>query len=224
MVFTALDNFVECSMSFYSVKYMCRIKHDYIVGVMPISFDSLGLWFKLFSSWFYPRRAIKSLSHFIGSLENKGCVVDLGGGAGTLVEFAHSMRSDICYVCADPSQGMLKYVPSYAWRVMALAEELPFKDNAVGAIMIGDAIHHFTQPHKGIDEAMRTLRPGGMLFIFDINRQTFMGWLISSMEKFLKEPAHFYTPDQLKHLLTAKGFKVLTISHPWRFTIEAMKE
>lgn len=199
------------------------MQYDYTINVMPASFDSLGLWFKLFSSCFYPRRAIKSLSHFIKGLEHKGCVVDLGGGSGTLIEFAHSMRSDMCYICVDPAKGMLQYVPPYAWRVMALGEELPFKDNAVGAIMIGDAIHHFTEPHKGIDEAMRTLKHGGKLFIFDINRQTIMGWLISNMERLMHEPAHFYTPDQLKNLLMAKGFKVLTISHPWRYTIEAEK-
>ena len=107
---------------------------------------------------------------------------------------------------------------------MALGEELPFKDNVVGAIMIGDAIHHFTEPHRGIGEAMRILIPGGKLFIFDINRQTFMGWLISCMEKSMHEPAHFYTPDELKILLMVKGFKVLTISHQWRYTIKAVKE
>ena len=191
---------------------------------MPASFDSLGLWFKMFSSWFYPLQAITSLSHFIKSLGYGGCVVDLGCGSGTLIEFAHSMRSDICYICADPAQGMMRYAPSYARRVMALGEELPFKDNVVGAFMIGDAIHHFTEPHKGISEAMRTLMPGGKLFIFDINRQTFMGWLISRMEKSMHEPAHFYSPDELKYLLMAKGFKVLTVSHLWRYSIEAMKE
>jgi ubiquinone/menaquinone biosynthesis C-methylase UbiE len=191
---------------------------------MPASFNNLGLLFKLFSSWFYPRQAIKNLSHFIRSLGYKGCVVDLGCGSGTLIEFAHSMRSDMCYVCVDPAQGMMRYAPAYAWRVMALGEELPFKDNVIGAIMIGDTIHHFTEPNKGISEAMRTLIPGGKLFIFDINRQTFMGLLISRMEKSLHEPAHFYTPDELKHILMAKGFKVLTVSHPWRYTIEAMKE
>jgi ubiquinone/menaquinone biosynthesis C-methylase UbiE len=190
---------------------------------MPVPFDILGLWFKLFSSWFYPRKAIKSLSRFIKSLEKKGCVVDLGGGAGTLIEFAHSERGDICYICADPAKGMLQYVPPYAWRVMARAEQLPFKENAVGAIMIGDAIHHFTDPDKGISEVLRTLQPGGKLFIFDINRRTFMGWFIANVERLLGEPAYFFTPDQLKQLLTAKGFHVLTISHPWRYTIEALK-
>ncbi len=191
---------------------------------MPASFDSLGLWFKLFSSWFYPRRAIKSLSHFIKSLEKNGCVVDLGCGSGTLIEFAHSSRSDMCYICVDPARGMMQYAPSYARKVMALGEELPFKNTVVGAIMVGDAIHHFKEPHKGISEAMRILIPGGRLFVFDINRQTIMGWLISHMERSMHEPAHFYTPEELKTLLMAKGFKVLTISHPWRYTIEAIKE
>ena len=77
---------------------------------------------------------------------------------------------------------------------MALAEELPFKDNVVGAMMIGDAIHHFTEPHKGIGEVMRTLIPGGKLFIFDINRETFMGWLISLMEKSMHSTGPFLYP------------------------------
>jgi ubiquinone/menaquinone biosynthesis C-methylase UbiE len=191
---------------------------------MPASFDNLGLWFKLFSSYFYTRRAIQGLSSFMTTLEPGNYVVDLGGGSGTLLDFAHSTRTDMCYICADPSPGMLKYVPPYAWRIMARGEELPFKDHVLGAVMIGDAIHHFTEPHKAVDELKRTLKPDGKLFIFDINRETFMGWFISHMERFLKEPAHFYTPDQLKYLLMAKGFKVLTIDHPWRYTIEAQSD
>lgn len=95
------------------------------IRVMAASFDSLGLWFKLFSSGFYPRRAIDSLSHFIKGLENKGCVVDLGGGSGTLIEYTYTIRSDICDICADPAKGMVQYAPLYAWRVMALGEKLP---------------------------------------------------------------------------------------------------
>ena len=158
------------------------------------------------------------------TLETGSYVVDLGGGSGTLIEFSHSVRNDLHYICVDPAHGMLKYVAPYAGKVMAWGEELPFKDHVLGAIMIGDAIHHFTRPDEGIDEVKRTLKTGGKLFIFDINRQTFMGWLLSLMERIMQEPAHFYTPDQLKTLLMAKGFKVLAVSHPWRYTIEAEAE
>ena len=48
--------------------------------------------------------------------------------------------------------------------------------------------------------------------------------MASHMERSMHEPAHFYTPEELKTLLMAKGFKVLTISHPWRYTIEAIKD
>lgn len=58
--------------------------------------------------------------------------------------------------------------------------------------MIGDAIQHFTDPQRGLSEVMHTLVPGGKLFIFDINRQTFMVWLISKMEKLMHETAHFW--------------------------------
>lgn len=161
---------------------------------MPASFDRLGLWFKLFSSLFYPRYAIQGLSHFIKGFEDNRHVVDLGCGSGTLIEFAHSVRSDMRYICVDPSKGMMQYAPTYAWRVMALGEELPVKDNVVCAMMIGDAIRHFKKPQRGISEVMRTLMPGGKLFIFDIHRQTLMGWLISHMEGSMHEPAHILYP------------------------------
>lgn len=188
---------------------------------MALSFDNLGLTFKLFSRFFYSRKAVRSLSTVINSLEPGSYVIDLGGGSGALIEFSYSVRNDLRYVCVDPAQGMLKYVAPYAWRVMARGEELPFKDHAVGAILIGDAIHHFSRPQDGIDEAKRTLKPEGKLFIFDINRRTFMGWLVAFAERILGEPAHFYDPDQLRTILATRGFKVLAVNRAWRYTIEA---
>ena len=131
---------------------------------MPVPFEHLGLWFKLFSILFYPREAKRHAFAFIQHAAPSGFVVDLGGGAGTLLNLAHKIRTDFTYLCADPAIGMLKYVRPYAYRVAAVGEDLPFRDNTVVAVMIGDAIHHFADPERGITEVHRILKPGGKLF------------------------------------------------------------
>lgn len=187
---------------------------------MTISFDRLGLCFKLFSRSFYSRSARKHLWSFVAPLKPGEIVVDLGGGAGALIELAHGRRPDLKYVCTDPAIGMLRYAPLYAWKVAGRAEQLPFKP-AVSAFMIGDAIHHFKSPESAVEGMYGTLNPGGRIFIFDINRATAMGRGLVVVERLFGEPARFFSPEELRDLLTKKGFLVTSITHGFRYTIEA---
>jgi ubiquinone/menaquinone biosynthesis C-methylase UbiE len=191
---------------------------------MSIPFDRLGLWFKLFSALFYPRSAKQHLFNFIRTVEPGSLVIDLGGGTGILLDFAHRVRADLTYLCVDPALGMLKYVGQYGYRVAARGEYLPFMDCMVGAVMIGDAVHHFIEPDRAIEEVRRTLKPGGKLFIFDINPQTFVGGIVVALERLLREPVNFYSPEQLQDLLAGNGFTVLDKGHGWRYTLEAEKQ
>jgi len=147
-------------------------------------------------------------------------VIDLGGGAGALTELAHVRRQDLRYVCTDPAIGMLRYAPSYVWKVVGRAEQLPFRP-AVSAFVIGDAIHHFKSPESAVKEIRSALKRGGRIFIFDINRATVMGRGLVAVEKLFGEPATFFSPEQLRDLLTRKGFEVTSITHGFRYTIEA---
>jgi ubiquinone/menaquinone biosynthesis C-methylase UbiE len=99
------------------------------------------------------------------------------------------------------------------------AESLPFKDSTFEAVLIGDALHHFKEPLRGLMEAMRVLKPGGLLFIFDIDPGTLMGKVIERMEKLLREPAHFHSPEELSKLLTDYSFSVRTDRYDWRYSI-----
>lgn len=189
---------------------------------MPISFSRLGLCFKLFSSFFYPSSAKRRLAELINTVEPGAFVLDLGGGTGTLLAFAHSSRNDLKYICVDPAMGMLRYAPQYAFRVAARAEELPFRDDTIGAVTIGEAIHHFSDPPRGIEEVGRILGAGGKVFVFDFNPEKGIARLVTALERFLGEPAMFYSPSGLQELITEKGFTVLRISHGWRYTLEAV--
>jgi ubiquinone/menaquinone biosynthesis C-methylase UbiE len=188
---------------------------------MHISFNRLGLCFKLFSWLVYPRSARRRLALVMSRVEPAAIVADLGGGTGTLLDFAHRARPDLHYLCVDPAIGMLRYAPPYALRVAARAEELPFRDHALGAVTIGDALHHFRDPARGIEEAARVLAPGGQLFVFDLNPDTIIGRIVSAAERFSGEPAHFYAPRALEELLAANGFAGITVSQGSRYTVDA---
>ncbi len=190
---------------------------------MSIPFGRLGLCFKLFSASFYPRSAKEHLARFIRAVEPAGVVVDLGGGTGTLLDLARTVRPDLTYVCIDPAVGMLRYVGQYGFRVAARGEALPLCDASVGAVAIGDAIHHFADPGAAIAEVHRVLQQNGTLFVFDIDPESLMGRIAVATERFLGEPANFYSPDRIRDLLTTNGFRVREELHRSRYTLEAKK-
>lgn len=189
---------------------------------MPVPFNHLGLFFKFFPVLFYSRRARLHLRRSISRVET-GFVIDLGGGTGTLLNLAHSIRPDLIYLCVDPAMGMLKYVRPYAYRVAARSEDLPFSDSTIAAILIGDALHHFSDPVRGLKEVFRVLKPGGKLFIYEIDPESFLGWLAIVTERPLREHTNFYPPEQLQELLSEIGFVVVEQGRGRRYTIDAEK-
>jgi demethylmenaquinone methyltransferase/2-methoxy-6-polyprenyl-1,4-benzoquinol methylase len=186
-----------------------------------IPFNRLGLPFKLFSSWVYPRNAIDDLSALLKGIEPGGLVLDIGAGTGTLTQFAHKIRNDLKHVALDPARGMIKYAPEYAYKVRAAAESLPFKKHIFSAVLMGDTIHHIDNPHKAIMEIKGCMTPTSRLFIFDLNPDTFTGRIICRMEGLFKEPANFYSPESLSKMLTGYGFRTKINKYDWRYSVEA---
>jgi demethylmenaquinone methyltransferase/2-methoxy-6-polyprenyl-1,4-benzoquinol methylase len=195
-----------------------------IINGMPVSFDRLGPLFKLFSVRLYPRAAKSTLFGFIAAVDPARPVMDLGGGTGALFDLAYSKRPDVTYLCADPAIGMLRYVGRHALRVAARAENLPFRDGVLGAVMIGDAIHHFANAARAVEEARRVLKPGGKLLVIDMDPTTLMGRMVAALEGIVREPARFYAPDALCDLLARNGFAASIKKNGLLYAVEAEKE
>lgn len=183
-----------------------------------IPFNRLGLPFKLFSHLIYPRRILIDLSGLLKDLPPHSHVLDVGSGTGVLIEFAHSIRDDLNYISTDPAYGMIKYAPKYALKVVAASESLPFRD-IFDLVLMGDTIHHIDDPHRAVIEIKRCMKPNGALFIFDLNPDTFIGSIICRIERFLKEPANFYSPQALTDMLKTYSFKTVVNRYDFRYSV-----
>lgn len=63
-----------------------------------------------------------------------------------------------------------------------------------------------------------------LLFIYEVDVDTFMGKNICRAEKLLGEPGHFFTPQVLAVKLEFYGFIPTITKHGWRYTVDAWLE
>ncbi|GIU00197.1 hypothetical protein TSL6_07030 [Sulfurovum sp. TSL6] len=186
-----------------------------------IPFNHLGWIFKYIGPYIYPHKIRESLCSFLIPLSNHASVLDLGAGTGIMSEFAYACRDDLQFTALDPSEGMLKFSAEYIQTHKGHAETIPFEEDSFEAILIGEALHHFTDIEKSIDEIVRVLKKEGKLFIYDFDSSTFMGKLICRVEKILGEPGNFFSPGVLEQILKSHGFSVDICQYGWRYTIAA---
>lgn len=95
-----------------------------------------------------------------------GVILDLGAGTGVAMSV---FRPGQKVVALDPVWPMLAANPA-SWRVVGRAEELPFADGAFDGIWSAFVFRNVDSVGRTLDEAARTLRPGGVLVVVDAGR------------------------------------------------------
>lgn len=136
-------------------------------------------------------------------------IADVACGTGILADrIQRDLRPEEVYGL-DMSDGMLAQARRRSDRVRwmsAPAEQLPFEDDFLDAVVTTSAFHFFDQP-AALSEFHRVLAPGGIAAVTTMSpRQAFPP--LHALSAGLGAPAHAPTPSAMRKLFEDAGFQI----------------
>ncbi len=146
----------------------------------------------------------------IAQLQTHGSrrVADIACGTGILADrIERELHPDEVYG-VDVSEGMLKQARARSSHVRWLkgpAEQLPFGDGTLDAVVTTSAFHFFDQ-HAALCEFHRVLAPGGLAAVAGISPRQFL--LLRRLSASRLTPAHHPSRAEMQALFEGAGFTV----------------
>lgn len=146
-------------------------------------------------------------------------VLDVAGGSGR-ASAAIADRPDASIpVVVDVSAGMLRRARARGLAaVRGDATNLPVGSATVDAVTIVDALHHVPDREAALNEAFRTIRPGGVVVIREFDPDHPVGRLLAISESVLGMGSTFVPPDELLAALDAAGFDPVLLEEGFVYT------
>jgi ubiquinone/menaquinone biosynthesis C-methylase UbiE len=143
-------------------------------------------------------------------------VADIACGTGILATRIHDELHPEAVYGVDMSDGMLAQARERCaevhWR-KAPAEQLPFADAELDAVVSTTAFHFFDQP-AAMAEFRRVLAPGGIAAVGTISPP--QPAALRRVSASLANPAHSPAPAEMRALFTEAGFTVTDQHRPRR--------
>ena len=147
----------------------------------------------------------------VEQLRRHGCkqIADVACGTGILAtRIQQDLRPDEVYGL-DMSDGMLAQARQRCDRVRwmsAPAEQLPFEDGFLDAVVTTSAFHFFDQP-AALAEFHRVLTPGGIVAVTTMSPRHSLP-VLHALSAGLGAPAHAPTANAMRKLFVEAGFQV----------------
>lgn len=145
-------------------------------------------------------------------------VADIACGTGILASrIAAEMLPEEVYG-VDMSDGMLAQARRRSSEVFwkkGPAEQLPFADDFLDAVVTTSAFHFFDQP-AALREFHRVLAPGGLVVVATISPRQLLPVQLFAADRW--SPAHNPSPDRVRTLFEGAGLTVADqhrVNRPW---------
>lgn len=156
---------------------------------------------------YLPGRSWKALSELLLRFMPPMDIADLGAGEGTLaLLFAQRARM---VVAVDSSERMVSYGRGVAERSgienidyrLGNMEDLPIESASIDLALMHQVLHHAVHPARAMSEALRILRPGGKVVIFDL-----LAHAVEAARELYADLWLGFSLADLHELLSAAGF------------------
>ena len=182
---------------------------------------NLGLWEGPGTEEEAPRAVRRLVERLAGALPTDGTVVDVGNGLGAqdpvISEVARPARLVAINITeAQLRAGRARLTEASAWPVVGDATRLPLAAGSADGVISVEAAFHFRSRRAFFDEALRVLRPGGVLSISDvptIRRPRTPGELaagVGQLRLWGLRSAAAAPPDRITAQVAAAGFTDVT--------------
>jgi ubiquinone/menaquinone biosynthesis C-methylase UbiE len=129
-------------------------------------------------------------------------VLDIGCGTGRLLRRINARWPSAALNGVDLAEGMVaqaRALTPQATIYQAPAEVLPLPDSSVDLVTSTTSFHHWSDQAKGVSEAYRVLRPGGLFILADMN---------------ISHHGHPLSKAQVRSLFESAGFTICSQSSP----------
>lgn len=139
---------------------------------------------------------------FANEIDEPSSIADIGGGTGIFAQRLLEEGHDVTII--DPSRGMTGVAVKKDPRIAVMnkfAENTGCTAESFDAVCLIDSMHHFRNINSSIFEAVRILKPQGLIFIKEFNPQSFKTKLLWLLEVLWLEKGKFLMPDDLFNLL-----------------------
>jgi demethylmenaquinone methyltransferase/2-methoxy-6-polyprenyl-1,4-benzoquinol methylase len=143
--------------------------------------------------------------------------IEVGGGSGRVADAIEA-------VVVDPARGMLERARGRGLQaVQASATDLPHPDGSVDAVVVVDALHHFPDQRRCLEEMARVLAPGGVLVAREFDRGTRRGRALEAAETLVGFDSRFHSAAELESELASVGLDPRPIEYGFEMTIAGVK-
>lgn len=166
-------------------------------------------------------------SNQAGLSTGRSAILDLGTGTALIPIELCRVAPDLCIRAVDAARSMLELaernIGQSGFETQITLEQvdakaLPYPDQSFAAVVSNSILHHIPEPGKVLNEAVRVLAPGGLIFFRDLVRpsdektlaglvETYAGTCNPHQRRLFADSLRAaLTVDEVRELVGANGF------------------